>query len=95
MQSPNKSAQPLPQHPILRVSVKSHDLSYSLSRDERQIKEENNLVPNPDTFAEIAAFCLRGGFFDVRVVPECNNPAVQDMCAVACRHYGWNLQPCQ
>lgn len=96
MLSELKSAPALPPpHPVVRVYVQPHSLSYSLSRDDRQIKEENNLAANADTFAYLAWFCVRGGFFDVRVVPECNHPAVQDMCEVACKHYGWTLYPCQ
>lgn len=95
MLSELKSAPELPPpHPVLRVYVQTHSLSYSLSRDDRQLKEENNLAANDTTFSELAGSCLRGGFFDVRVTPECNNPAVQDMCEVACKHYGWDLQPC-
>ena len=83
-----------PNHPVVRISVTPHSLSYSLSRDGQQIREENNLQPTPATFDEIHHWCLRGGFFDVRVAVQCDSPVLIDSCAIYCKKYNWNLLSC-
>jgi hypothetical protein len=86
----NKSNLP-PAHAILEIRVSAHSLSYLLTRDDRILKQEDNLNSSPETFSEIQAFCIRGGFFDVRILSKCDCPSVKDMCAIVAEKYSWNL----
>ena len=79
-------------HPILTVTVGEHFLSYALVKECRILALQRQLITHKDTFQEIKDFCIRGGFFDVRVTCETFDQYTQMLVEKMCKAHGWAFQ---